>query len=172
MWKAVGIMGRGCLNALIGNSREAIPMIVEGLTAYRSTGSRLWIAETLTYLAKAQLDAGPHDDALHSTDEALSIIETTKEMWYQAEVHRMAGEIAVRSRKPHIAEEHFERALATARRQEAKLLELRAATSMARPWRDQDKRQRAHDLLAPIYNWFTEGFDTRDLKEAKTLLEE
>ena len=101
-------------------------------------------------------------------------METAKEKWCEAEVHRVAGEIALMSAEPDLAkaEAYFEKALSVARQQQAKSWELRAAMSMARLWRDQGKRQEAHDLLAPIYGWFTEGFDTRDLKEAKALLEE
>ena len=100
--------------------------------------------------------------------------ETTKEKWCEAEVHRVAGEIALMSPEPDTAkaEAYFERALAVARQQQAKSWELRAAMSLARLWRDQGKVQQARELLAPVYGWFTEGFDTRDLKEAKALLEE
>jgi predicted ATPase len=89
-----------------------------------------------------------------------------------ASVHRVAGEVALTQLKHANAEEHFERALAVARQQQAKSWELRAAMSLARLWRDQGKVQQARELLAPVYGWFTEGFDTRDLKEAKALLEE
>ena len=101
-------------------------------------------------------------------------IETTKEKWCEAEVNRIAGEIALKSPKLNVAksEAYFERALAFARAQQAKSWELRAAMSMARLWRDQGKRDKARNLLAPVYNLFTEGFDTLDLKEAKALLEE
>jgi predicted ATPase len=104
----------------------------------------------------------------------MTAIETTKETWCEAEVNRIAGEIALMSLEPDAAkaEAYFERALAVARAQQAKSWELRAAMSMARLWRDQGKRQQARKLLAPVYGWFTEGFDTRDLKEAKALLEE
>jgi predicted ATPase len=106
--------------------------------------------------------------------EAMTAIETTEESWFQAEVHRVAGEIALKSPSPDAAkaEAYFDRALAVARQQQAKSWELRAAMSMARLWRGQGKRGEARDLLAPVYGWFTEGFDTRDLKEAKALLEE
>jgi predicted ATPase len=102
------------------------------------------------------------------------LVETTKERWCQAEVHRIAGEIALMSpeRNTARAEAYFERALEVARAQQAKSWELRAATSMARLWRDQGKRDEARELLAPVYGWFTEGFDTLDLKEAKALLDE
>jgi predicted ATPase len=104
----------------------------------------------------------------------MTTMETTKERWSEAEVHRIAGEIALKSPKADAAkaEVSFERALAVAQRQQAKSWELRAAMSMARLWRDQGKRKEAHDLLAPVYGWFTEGFDTLDLKEAKALLDE
>jgi len=101
-------------------------------------------------------------------------METTKERWFEAEVNRVAGEIALKSPEPDAAkaEAYFERAVALARKQEAKSLELRAAMNMARLWRDQGKRDEARELLAPVYGWFTEGFDTLDLKEAKALLDE
>ena len=101
-------------------------------------------------------------------------VNRTKERWWEAEADRIAGEIALKSPEPDTAkaEGYFERALAIARRQQAKSWELRAAMSMARLWRDQGKPQQARELLAPVYGWFTEGFDTLDLKEAKALLEE
>jgi predicted ATPase len=101
-------------------------------------------------------------------------IETTGERWCEAEVNRVAGEIALLSPKPEKAKaaEYFDRALEISRKQQAKSWELRAAMSMARLWRDQGKRDEARDLLAPVYGWFTEGFDTLDLREAKALLDE
>jgi len=104
----------------------------------------------------------------------MTAAETTKERWFEAEIQRIAGEIALKSPVPDAAkaETYFERALAVARQQQAKSWELRAAMSMARLWRDQGKRHEARDLLAPVCGWFTEGFDTLDLKEAKTLLDE
>jgi predicted ATPase len=104
----------------------------------------------------------------------MDTIETTKETWFEAEANRLAGEIAMRSPKPNTAkaQEYFERALAVSHKQQTKSWELRACMSLARLWRDQGKVQQARELLAPIYDWFTEGFDTRDLKEAKALLNE
>ena len=104
----------------------------------------------------------------------MTAAETTKEKWYEAEINRVAGEIALKSpeRDTAKAESYFEHALDVARQQQAKSWELRAAMSMARLWRDQGKRDEARDLLAPVYGWFTEGFDTLDLKEAKALLDE
>jgi predicted ATPase len=104
----------------------------------------------------------------------MTVIENSKERWWEAEVNRIAGEISLKSLEPDAAkaEAYFEHALAVARQQQAKSWELRAAMSLARLWRSQGKVQQGRELLAPVYGWFTEGFDTRDLKEAKALLEE
>jgi predicted ATPase len=128
----------------------------------------------LSCLTIANAELGQFDEAKRCIGEAMTAAETTKETWYEAEVHRIAGEIAFKSPEPDVAkaEAHFERALTVARKQQAKSWELRASMSLARLWRDQGKVQQARELLAPIYGWFTEGFDTRDLKQAKVLLEE
>ena len=128
----------------------------------------------LSYLAMAHAEHGRFDDATRCIEEAMTAMETTKETWCEAEVNRIAGEIALLSPEPDAAkaEAYFERALAVARKQQAKSWELRAAMSMARLWREQGKRDEARDLLAPVYGWFTEGFDTLDLKQAKALLDE
>ena len=119
-------------------------------------------------------ELGQFDDAWRCIGEAMKMVEKAKEKWCEADIHRVAGEITLLS--PELdaakAEAYFERALAVARGQQAKSWELRAAMRMARLWRYQGKRDEAHDLLAPIYGWFTEGFDTLDLKEAKVLLDE
>ena len=127
---------------------------------------------SLSLLAKSYADLDQPDDALRLVDEAQDVIEKTGERWSEARVHCIAGEIALRSPQPGAAkaEAHFELALGVARQQQAKSWELRAATSMARLWLDQGKPQQARELLAPVYGWFTEGLDTRDLKEAKALL--
>ena len=128
----------------------------------------------LSLLARANADVGQFDDARRSIDEALAMVETTKERWCEAEVDRIAGEVVLMLPKPDLekAEAYFVRALAISREQHAKSWELRAAMSMARLWRDQGKRDEARELLAPVYGWFTEGFDTLDLKQAKALLDE
>jgi len=104
--------------------------------------------------------------------EATTAIEVTKQSWWEAEVHNTAGEVALKEADAAKAQAHFERALSVARAQQAKSWELRASMSLARLWRDQGKVQQARELLAPVYDWFTEGFNTVDLKEAKALLEE
>jgi len=128
----------------------------------------------LPILAMAYADLGQFDDAWRCVGEAMTAAEATKESWCEAEIHRIAGEIGLLSPEANTAkaQAHFERALAVARQQQAKSWELRAAMSMARLWRDQGKRDEARELLAPVHGWFTEGFDTLDLKEAKALLEE
>jgi predicted ATPase len=125
-------------------------------------------------LATAYAELGQLDDARHCIEDAIEKVESSKEKWFEAEVHRIAGEIALKSSASDTeeAEKYFGRALATARQQQAKSYELRAAMSTARLWRSQGKPQQARELLAPVYGWFTEGFDTRDLKEAKALLDE
>jgi predicted ATPase len=128
----------------------------------------------LSFLARAYADVGQFDDAWRCIGEAMTAVETTKEKLFEAEIHRTAAEIALMSPEPDPkkAEAYFERALAVARGQQAKSWELRAAMNLARLWRDQGKRDEARALLAPVYAWFTEGFDTLDLKEAKALLDE
>ena len=120
----------------------------------------------LSNLARAHAELGQHEEAWRRIDEAITAVETNKESVWEAEVHRIAGDIVLMSPNTDEAkaEAYFEQALAVARAQQAKSWELRAAMSMARLWCDQGKRQQAHDLLAPVYGWFTEGFDTLDLK--------
>ena len=139
----------------------------------RSTGATVKLPIHLGHLARAHADLGHFDDAWRYIGEAMTAVETAKEKWCEAEVQRVAGEIALKSPETDVAKAqiYFERALSVARQQQAKSWELRAAMSMARLWRDQGKQQ-ARELLAPIYGWFSEGFDTLDLKEAKALLDE
>jgi predicted ATPase len=171
-WGAWGMMQRGCLLALTGKASDAVQTITCGVTAMQSTGTTMWMPFWLSYLARANAEIGQPDDARRCIGEAMAAVETAKERWCEAEVNRIAGEIALLSPEPDVAkaETYFERALAVARKQQAKSWELRAAMSMARLWRDQGKWNEARKLLAPVYSWFSEGFDTRDLKEAKDLL--
>jgi predicted ATPase len=160
--------------ALRGSAAEAIDVITSGLADLRATGSTLYLPLIFSYLAGAHADLGQFDEAWHWIGEALARVESTKEKWAEAEIHRVAGEIALRSPVPNAAraESYFTSALAIARRQQAKSWELRAATSHARLMRDQGRVREAHELLAPVYGWFTEGFATKDLREAKALLDE
>jgi predicted ATPase len=175
-WKASGMMHQGCVCAMSGQPVDAVRMITSGLAGRELLGATLFAPFFLSYLARAYAELGNFEDALHSIGDAITTVEATRESWCEAEVHRIAGEITLLSPEPNgakaEAEAYFERALAVAREQQAKSWELRAAMSLARLWRDQGKREEARNLLAPVYDWFTEGFDTLDLKEAKALLDE
>jgi predicted ATPase len=142
------------------------------MAASRSTGSKVFVPTFLPHLAMAHGQLGRFDESRLCIDEAIAAVETTKEGLWEAEVYLRAGEIARGERDIGRAEISFQRALSVERDQRAKSWELRAATSLARLWRDQGRRAEAHDLLAPAYHWFTEGFHTLDLIEAKALLAE
>jgi predicted ATPase len=122
--------------------------------------------------AMAHEIAGQVEEGLTLLDDALQIAERTGERWFGAELHRHKGELLLRQGQPEAAENLYRKALSIAREQEAKLWELRAAVALARLWNEEGRRDEARDLLAPIYGWFTEGFDTADLKDAKALLDE
>ena len=171
-WKASGILLHGQLCAVEGKATEAVEAITFSLAAIRSTGTKMFVPYYLAYLAIAYADIGQFDEAWRCIDDAVSAVKTTKESWWEAEINRVAGEIILKSSQPDAtkAETYFERAVAVARQQQAKSPELRAAMSLAHLWHFQGKVQQARELLAPVYGWFTEGFDTRDLKEAKALL--
>jgi predicted ATPase len=174
VWKAFTIFHRGYLLSLTGSASEAAFVVTSGIDAMHSTGATLLLPLHLAYLAKAQAEMRQFENGWHSINRALLVIETTNESWFESEINRRAGDVALLTPPPDeaSAEAYFDRALNIARAQQAKSLELRAAMSMARLWRDQGKRQQAHDLLAPVYDWFTEGFDTLDLKQAKMVLDE
>jgi predicted ATPase len=159
---------------LIGSAPHTALLIASDVATLRSTGNTTWLLFALPYLGLAHAKGGQFHDAWRCITETLADIERSKQRQCEAEVHLIAGEIALMSpaSTQEEAELHFNRSLAVARQQRAKSFELRAAMSLARLWRDQGKVQQARKLLAPVYGWFTEGFDTRDLKEAKALLGE
>ena len=173
-WKAFAMLMQGWLVSLTGRTSDAVHTISSAITAWRSVGAMLFVPFYLSQLAKACANLGKFDDARRCIGDAMTAVETTKETMHEAEVNRTAGEIALLWSEPDVAkaQAYFERALAVARQQQAKSWELRAAMSMARLRRSQGKPQQARELLAPVYGWFTEGFDTLDLKEAKVLLDE
>jgi predicted ATPase len=173
-WKAQGLMTQGALRLLTGKPSDAVRLITTEIKAYRLTGATVSVPWYLTYLASSYASLNQYDDASRTISEARETVDGTNERWCEAEVARVAGEIALLGPKQDSAkaQKNFERALVVARQQQAKSWELRAAISLARLRRDQGKPQQARELLAPVYGWFTEGFDTRDLKEAKALLNE
>ena len=173
-WKAGGHFVQGWLVALTGEPSNALHLLNSGFIAIRSTGATIFSPFALLHIATVQAKLGLFEDALCNFERAMTAMETTRETWFEAEVYRLAGEIALMSPAADAAkaEAYFERALTVGRQQQAKSWELRAAMSLARLWRDQGKAQQARELLAPVYGWFTEGFETRDLKEAKALLDE
>jgi predicted ATPase len=172
-WKPFAMRNRGCALVRIGTPLEAIELLVTGVAMARAARSTMWLPFYLEHLARAHAELGQCDEAWRCAGDAMRVVETTKEKCWEAEVDRTAGEIALMGPKPDAAkaQAYFELALAVARAQQAKSWELRAAMSLARLWRDQGKRDEARDLLAPVYGWFTEGFDMLDLKEAKALLD-
>ena len=123
-------------------------------------------------LAQLYGKAGQPEEGLNRLVEAAKFVETTQERWAEAEMHRLRGTLLLSMSKHAEAENSYRQALSVAQQQSAKFWELRAAMSMARLWRDQGKREEARELLAPVFAWFTEGFDTLDLKDAKMLLDQ
>jgi class 3 adenylate cyclase/tetratricopeptide (TPR) repeat protein len=162
---------RGALLTARGRAQEGLTLLTQGLAAIRDTGTVAGTPRVLMRLAAAYTRLGRPAEGLNCLAEAAQIIETTDERVGEPTLHRLRGDLLNAIGDQVAAEQGYHQALAVARRQSAKLFELRAAISLARLWRDQGKRQKAHDLLAPIYGWFTEGFDTPVLKEAKALLE-
>jgi predicted ATPase len=186
--RALGPIMRGWAIAVQEHSTEGLVQIRQGLDTYRSTGAEFQRPHFLAMLAEASGLLGQPEGGLAALEEALTLVQQTGERYYEAELHRQRSELLLnaesgrsqslppptQSRRVRqavlTAEECFQQALDVARQQQAKSLELRAAMSLSRLWQRQGKRQEAYDLLAPIYGWFTEGFDTADLQEAKTLL--
>ena len=179
--QALGPIMRGWAIAVQEHSTEGLVQIRQGLDTYQSTGAEFQRPHFLTLLAEASGLLGQPEGGLAALEEALTLVEKTGERYYEAELHRQRGELlllreakshpAQGSREQHEAETCFQHALDVARRQQAKSLELRAAMSLARLWQRQGKRVEARALLEEIYGWFTEGFDTADLQEAKALLD-
>ncbi len=180
LWTAFGPILRGWTLAEQGQGEEGIAQIRQSLTAYRATGAEVARSYHLVLLAESCGEVGQAGEGLTVLSEALVVVDKTGERFYEAELYRLKGELTLAqsnvqglaSSVQKEAEECFLRAIEIARRQQAKSLELRAVISLARLWQQQGKREEARQMLAEIYGWFTEGFDTADLKEAKTLLEE
>jgi predicted ATPase len=188
---AWGTILRGWVLAEQGQEEEGIAQMRQGIAAWRATGAEVWRPYFLALLAEAYGKVGHTEEGLSVVAEALALVDKTGERFYEAELYRLKGELTLqqfqvsgskfqvenssesRVRSPAAeAEACFWKAIEIARKQQAKSWELRAATSLARLWQQQGKPREAHEMLAEIYGWFTEGFDTKDLQDAKALLEE
>jgi predicted ATPase/class 3 adenylate cyclase len=169
---ALGRIMRGWALAVQGQGDEGIAQLHQGLAAFRAAGAEISRSRDLGLLAEAYGEVGQTEEGLTVLAEALAVVDKTGERYWEAELHRLKGELLRRRASPtEEVEACFQQALTVAQHQHAKSLELRAAVSLARLWQQQGKRAEAHALLAPIYAWFTEGFDTADLQEAKALLD-
>ena len=171
-WAGWGAIQRGWCLSMMARETEGIAQMKQGLASLRSIGTFTPLPQILTLLAEAHGRARQPAEGMRQLAEAQDIIERTQERDYEAEMYNIRGELLLTMGEWAAAEDSYRTALAVARRQSAKRWELRAATSLARLWRGQGKRTEARDLLAPIYGWFTEGFDTPVLKEAKALLDQ
>jgi predicted ATPase len=173
-WLAVATILRGWAMAQQGVNEEGIAQMEEGLAAFRATRAEISRPHWLSLLAEACIESGRLNDGLSVLAEALAGVKETEGRKYEAEIHRLKGELLLRQDDSNAAEAQtcFERAIEIARKQGAKSWELRATTSLARLLRDNGRRDEARAILAEIYGWFTEGFDTADLKDAKALLDE
>jgi tetratricopeptide (TPR) repeat protein len=171
---AIGKIERGFVLTEDGNSEEGLTLMHQGLAAYRATGVVARQPWYLAELAEAHGKVGQAEEGLTALTEALALVNDTNERWWEAELYRLKGELLIQQSSDNAAEAEscFQKAIPIAQNQSAKSWELRAATSLACLWQSQGKRQNAYDLLASVYGWFTEGFDTADLIDAKALLDE
>jgi class 3 adenylate cyclase/predicted ATPase len=172
VWRVQGMIYRGWVKVKNGDVTEGMSILRSGSSAYRATGAETWMPHYIALLAGACEIAGQVEEALALLNDALQIVERTGERFFAAELSRHKGRLLLQQGHSEAAEELYRKALSIAEEQEAKLWELRAAASLARLRRDQGRHTEARDLLAPVYGWFTEGFATPDLKEAKALLDE
>src|SRR4029453_1501379 len=174
LWIALGTILHGWALAMQGQGKEGMAQLRQGIAAFRATGAAQHVPYYCTILADVAAHLGHVEDGLQALAEAHTLVEQHDERYWEAEVYRLRGVVALRQTgtSQGEAEAWLQRALDVARCQEAKSLELRAAMSLARLWQQQGKRAEARELLAPVYGWFTEGFDTMDLQDAKALLEE
>jgi predicted ATPase len=172
--QATGTFFHGWARGAGGAVDEGIEEMRRGLTAKRAGGAEIKVPYYLGLLATVCLRARRRAEALSLLAEGLHRVDRTGERWFEAELHRIKGDVLRRAPEvdPAEAETCLRKAIAVAQGQGAKLWELRATMSLAQLWRDQGRRAEAHDLLAPVFGWFTEGFDTADLKEARALLDE
>jgi predicted ATPase len=171
-WRAQGAIFHGWVKVKNGDVMEGMSLLRSGSTANRAIGSEAWMAYDIALLARAWEIAGQIEEAVTELDDALQMVERTGARYFAAELYRHKGRLLLRQGHSAAAEELYRKALSIAAEQGAKLWELRAAVSLARLWGEQGRRVEARDLVAPVYGWFNEGFDTADLKEAKALIDE
>jgi predicted ATPase len=172
-WVPISMNERGGMLAAQGHYEEGIAQMRQGIAAMQATQTRMQLPRLLSRLAEAYGNSGQAEDGLGVLAETLAVVDTTGERRHEAELYRLQGELLLQQAVPDAlqAEGCFQQALTVARRQQARSWELRAATSLSRLWQQQGKEAEARQLLEPIYGWFTEGFDTTDLQEAKMLLD-
>jgi predicted ATPase len=170
-WRVEGTIYLGWVKVENGDLTEGMSLLRSSLTTFRATGAELLAPHYIALLVRACEIAGQIEEGLTLLDEALQIVERTGEYSLAAELNRHKGQLLLRQGHADAAEELYCKAQSIAVEQEAKLWELRAVSSLARLRRDQDRHAEARDLVAPVYGWFTEGFETPDLKEAKALLD-
>jgi predicted ATPase len=176
-WLVVAMVFEGWTRTLRGNGAQGLPLIVNGMADQQSLGTDIWRSFHLTLFAEAFVEDGQAPEGLRVLDEVLALVDTTGACFWEAEVYRLKGKLILHAEcgvqnAELVAAECFQQARRVARRQQAKSLELRAAMSLSRLWQAQGKKEEAGSLLSEIYAWFTEGFDTKDLIEAKALLGE
>jgi predicted ATPase len=173
LWHALGTLHKAAGLLLQGRSQEALPLLLKGLNAFRATGAGVRVPYYIGMLGDAYTRAGRFEDAFQAFNEALAIAERNDDRFHEAELHRLKGELLLAESPDQAAaaEGCFQQALATALRQQSKAWELRAATSLARLWQRQGRRDEARAALASVYSTFTEGFTTPDLVDAKALLD-
>jgi predicted ATPase len=171
-WLGEGTWHRGKALAMLGQVQEGMAQMREGMAAHQSRGVQCYLSGTLRSLAEAQAKAGQPEEALTTLAEAFAFVEQTDERHWEAELYRLRAELLLMQGDEAGVEASLQKAVEVARRQQAKSWELRATVSLCRLWQEQGRMDEAHQMLAEIYGWFTEGFDTPDLQEAKALLEE
>jgi predicted ATPase len=171
-WSGMGTCFRGEALAMLGQVQEGVAQMREGMAAHQSGGLRLYLSRVLGSLAEAQAKAGQPEEGLTTLAKAFAFVEETDERHWEAELYRLQAELLLMQGDDAEAEAGFQKAVEVARRQQAKSWELRATVSLCRLWQQQGRVDEARQMLAEVYGWFTEGFDTPDLQEAKALFEE
>jgi len=174
LWTAFATIHRGIAMTEMGREQEGIAQIEEGLAALRATGTEMGRPFILGLLAKARMETGSFDESMSALTEALAVADEHEDHCWEADTYRLKGELLLKQNDSNTPEAQscFERAIEIARKQSAKSLELRATMDLARLLAQEGHRDEARAMLTQIYNWFTEGFDTADLKDAKALLDE